>query len=154
MFYCTTKGLNDSREGQNSSRLKGCLSLHLEVIFHPAYRHIWATFCSPLNKRCFMIYHKAHAKSSLSSRLHVPADAKTTGQTLCYVRGKTSLVLLKKASASASSTRTVRNRLYLTSHNLIWTIYTIKDSETNKCTAHLQKTFLWFYCHLQRSQCF
>jgi len=62
MLQHTTKGLNASWEGQNSWRLEECLILHLEVIFHPAHRNIWAAFCSYLNKSCFMTEHMPKAE--------------------------------------------------------------------------------------------
>ena len=86
MLQCTTKGLSDSWEGQNISRLERCLSLHLEVIFHPVHRHIWAAFCSYLNQRCFISEHMPKADFvQLSARTSWCRD-KWTNTLLCKSR--------------------------------------------------------------------
>lgn len=86
MLRYKTRGLDESRENQNSLRLEGCLSLHLALSFDPAHSHIWAAF---------LLYYRARAKSGVGP---VVCAYQLMQRQVDDVGGKTPLVLLKEAS--------------------------------------------------------
>lgn len=153
MLQCTTNSLNYSWEGQNSSELWGCLSLHLEVIFHFPKTHLVSLFVAILLKVALWL--SKCKKLFVQFSAHASSCKKKRTKTLQCKR-QDIVVLMKKASAmyepELSETDCVQH--LTTQFGSYSSQYTIKDSKTNKCTPYLQKIFLWFHYHLQQRQCF